>query len=100
MAEDGGEKFVVKKVTDVATGHFAGGGGSTIQTLGTGAEGVCEGGAKDRGGQLEQAGAGDEKDAEQDKFLRVADFLGKKEKKTPGDENHWEEIRTEAEKKE
>jgi len=98
-AENGGEELVVQEIADVAPGHLAGGGGGSIEPLGAGKERVGEGRSKDRGGQLEEAGPGDEKHAQQEKLLGVADLLGKKEKKAAGDEDHGKEVGTESEKK-
>ncbi len=63
LAEDGGEEFVVEKVADVAARHFSSGGGSDLEPAGTGKEGVGERGAKGRGGELEEAGPSNEKNA-------------------------------------
>ncbi len=100
LAEDGGEKFIIEEVSDVAAWHFACGGGCSIEALGARAEGVGEGGSEDRGGELEEASASDEKDSEKDKFLRVANFFGKEEEETACDEDDGEKIGAEAKEEE
>jgi hypothetical protein len=49
---------------------------------------------------LEQACACDEENAEEDKFLGVADLFGKKEEKTSSDKDHRKEVSAQTEKKE
>ena len=99
-AEDGGEELVVKEVADVATGHLAGGGRGAVEALGPGEEGIGKGGAEDRSGELEEAGTGDEEDAEKKEFLGVTDFLGEEEKQAAGDKNDREEVGAKAKKEE
>ena len=48
---------------------------------------------------MEKAGSGDEKNAEKDKFLGVADLFGKEEEEAAGDEDGGKEVGAEAEKK-
>ena len=48
---------------------------------------------------MEEAGSGDEKNAEEDKFLGVADLFGKEEEEAAGDEDGGKEVGAEAEKK-
>ena len=100
MTEDGGEKFIIEEVSDVAAWHFACGGGCSIEALTARAEGVGEGGSEDGGGELEEASASDEKDSEKDKFLRVANFFGKEEEETACDEDDGEKIGAEAKEEE
>ena len=100
LAENGGEEFVVQKIADVASGHFSGGRGSPIQPLGPREKGIGEGGPENGSGELEKAGPGHEKDSKVEEFLGIVDFLGKKEEKATGDEDHGEEIGAEAEEKE
>ena len=67
--------------------------------MGTGEERVGEGGAEDRGGELEQAGPGDEENPEEEKLLRVTDFPGEEEKKPAGDEDDREEVGSQTKEK-
>ena len=48
---------------------------------------------------MEEAGSGDEKNAEKDEFLGVADLFGEEEKKATGDKDGGKEVGAEAEKK-
>ena len=48
---------------------------------------------------MEKAGSGDEKNAEKDEFLGVADLFGEEEKKATGDKDGGKEVGAEAEKK-
>jgi hypothetical protein len=100
LSEDGGEKFIVEEISDVAAWHFTCGGGSAVEALGARAEGVGEGGSEDGGGELEEAGTSDEKDSEKDKFLGVADFFGKEEEEAACDKDDGKKIGTESKKEE
>ena len=53
LAENGGNKFVVQKIADVAAGHFSGGGRGAVEAVGSGEKGIGQAGAKNRSGELE-----------------------------------------------
>jgi len=65
LAEDGGDELVVQEIADVATGHFSGRGRGAVESVGSGEKGIGQARSKNRSGELEQAGSGDEEDAEE-----------------------------------